>query len=93
MFSTAFAGTLIPVPASPDGVDSASSIPCFSLALLRTHSGLLYPLGEPISFSFSTKNSCFSLASAGEMSQVSFSSFLLGETGAQKLELWLSLTI
>lgn len=29
---------------------SASSIPCSSLALLRTHSGPLYALGEPFFF-------------------------------------------
>lgn len=29
---------------------TASRIPCFSLAVLRTHSGPLYPLGKPIFF-------------------------------------------
>lgn len=55
MFSTAFAGTLILMPASPGGADSASSIPCSSLALLRTPSGPLYTLGESIFFLFQPK--------------------------------------
>lgn len=46
---------LISVPASPAATDSASGIPCPSLAILRTFSGPLYPLGEPLFFFLSQK--------------------------------------
>lgn len=45
-------GPLISVPASSAAPHSASAIPCPSLALLRTYSDPLYPLGEPLFFFF-----------------------------------------